>query len=406
MEILKRFRLQIICVAAGFLIYGFVLLFTDDNDDEISGYLERNSYGKDAKVYDLVVEGLIENPVELEVEIQALQYEEENAERIFDAISETLPDIIKGDNPSLSEIRSDLMLPQDLPEYGMTLSWTSSDPTLIDSDGNVKNTDCPPGGLEVVLSTVITDDIHTREKEIPVIVYPQLKSENAVLIDGLKEAIRQTDMDDPTNVMVKLPEEYDGKKLRYKEKSTFDLTAIPLLGIMAAILLYVKDRNDEEKKEKTRKQKLELDYADVVYQLMVFISAGMTLSRAWELIVLNYETRIEKGLCGLRPAYEEMSDAYSRIQCGEPEGKAIADFGRRCELQQYLKLSTLLEQNRRTGTKDLQNLLEQEMIKAWEQQKNLAMRLGEEAATKLLAPLGLMLIVVMIVVMVPAMMAM
>ena len=94
------------------------------------------------------------------------------------------------------------------------------------------------------------------------------------------------------------------------------------------------------------------------------------------------------------------------MQCGQPEGKAILDFGKRCKLQPYLKLTTLLEQNRRTGTKNLQQVLEQEMIAAWEQQKNVARRMGEEAGTKLLLPLFLMLFVVMVLVMVPAMMAM
>ena len=74
-------------------------------------------------------------------------------------------------------------------------------------------------------------------------------------------------------------------------------------------------------------------------------------------------------------------------------------------MQPYMKLSSLLEQNRRTGTKNLVQLLEQEMTSAWEEQKHTARRLGEEAGTRLLAPLFLMLVVVMVIIMVPALMA-
>ena len=144
----------------------------------------------------------------------------------------------------------------------------------------------------------------------------------------------------------------------------------------------------------------------MVYQLMVFVGAGLTVGQAWERIVLNYTTRRKERRCQERPAYEEMAVAFGQMQCGQPEGKAIMAFGKRCQMPSYLKLATLLEQNRRTGTKDLQNLLEQEMIAAWEQQKNVARRMGEEAGTKLLLPLFLMLFVVMVLVMVPAMMAM
>ena len=82
-----------------------------------------------------------------------------------------------------------------------------------------------------------------------------------------------------------------------------------------------------------------------------------------------------------------MAFTLRQIQYGEPEGKAIDAFGRRCNLQPYMKLSSLLEQNRRTGTKNLQQLLEQEMTAAWEEQKHTARRLGEEAGTRLLIPL-------------------
>ena len=89
-----------------------------------------------------------------------------------------------------------------------------------------------------------------------------------------------------------------------------------------------------------------------------------------------------------------------------PEGEAVSEFGRRCKLQSYMKLGSLLEQNRKTGTKNLNQLLEQEMMSAWEEQKHTARHTGEEARTRLLAPLFLMLLVVMVIIMVPAMTAM
>lgn len=51
-------------------------------------------------------------------------------------------------------------------------------------------------------------------------------------------------------------------------------------------------------------------------------------------------------------------------------------------------------------------MMRTEMADALEQRKSLARRLGEEAGTKLLFPLLLLLGVVMVLVMIPAMMAM
>ena len=85
--------------------------------------------------------------------------------------------------------------------------------------------------------------------------------------------------------------------------------------------------------------------------------------------------------------------------------KLIADY-EGCRLQPYLKLSSILEQNRKTGTKNLRELLRTEVEDAFELRKNLARKMGEEAGTKLLVPLFLLLFVVMIFIMVPAMITM
>jgi hypothetical protein len=67
-----------------------------------------------------------------------------------------------------------------------------------------------------------------------------------------------------------------------------------------------------------------------------------------------------------------------------------------------MKLASLLEQNRKTGLKNLRYLLEEEVAAAFEERKNIAKRLGEEAGTKLLLPLFLMLGIVMVMVVAPA----
>jgi len=52
--------------------------------------------------------------------------------------------------------------------------------------------------------------------------------------------------------------------------------------------------------------------------------------------------------------------------------------------------------------KNLRSLLDEEVASAYEERRNLAKRQGEEAATKLLLPLFMMLGIVMVIVAVPA----
>ena len=67
-----------------------------------------------------------------------------------------------------------------------------------------------------------------------------------------------------------------------------------------------------------------------------------------------------------------------------------------------MKLATLLQTNIKKGTKELSNLLEKEAYDAFEKRKNMARVKGEEATTRLLMPMMLMLITVMMIIMIPA----
>ena len=160
-------------------------------------------------------------------------------------------------------------------------------------------------------------------------------------------------------------------------------------------------RQKAAEEEAARRRQLLLDYPEIVSKLMVFIGAGMTIRLAWENIVSDYETDGGPPRC----AYEEMTKTLAQLKTGASEGKAYHEFGRSCGLRQYMKLASLLEQNRRTGIANLRTLLKAEMNAAWEERKNMARRQGEEAGTRLLGPLLLMLIIVMVIVIVPALMS-
>ena len=76
------------------------------------------------------------------------------------------------------------------------------------------------------------------------------------------------------------------------------------------------------------------------------------------------------------------------------EAQAYELFGKRTGLLQYMKFCTLIVQNLRKGSEDLLDILEYEVTDAFRERKESAKALGEEAGTKLLMPMMLMLVVV------------
>ena len=90
------------------------------------------------------------------------------------------------------------------------------------------------------------------------------------------------------------------------------------------------------------------------------------------------------------------------LMLGIAEYDAYEQFGRRAGLQPYMKFASLLTQSLKKGNRGLSEILRYEAKEAFENRKEAVKRLGEEAGTKLLGPMMILLIIVFIIVTVPA----
>ena len=181
-----------------------------------------------------------------------------------------------------------------------------------------------------------------------------------------------------------------------------DIRGLVIMGmaLMTGFLLLAKEKQDLLKEQQKRKEQMIRDYPEIISKLTLFLGAGMTVKRAWKKIITDYETKGKAR--GERYIYEEMIRTAREMDSGVMESESYERFGRRCQVQEYMRLGALLSQNLRKGTKGLTQMLRMEAIQAFEERKARAKRLGEEAGTKLLAPMFLMLAVVLVIVIVPA----
>ena len=316
-----------------------------------------------------------------------------------------LADLIRGNNLSLQEVREDLHLVGWLEEEGIRVRWTPEDAEWIQTDGTVLNEECPEKGIQTELTASLQAGVFSREYRFPVTLYPPLRTKQQEKEAGFKRLLKQMDEAQRTEGQLVLPKMYEGKNLSYRVRGDREYLLFPVLGIAAAILLPLYEKQKESEAKKKKKRELMEDYPEIVSKLTVFSGAGLPVRRAWERIVLEYEAACRAGTQTERAAYREMAAAYHRMQRGVPELQAYAEFGAGCRLRPYRKLSGLLEQNVRNGAEGLRKALETEMESAFEEEKALARRRGEEASTKLMLPLFLMLMIIMVMVSVPAFLA-
>ncbi len=399
MKAVVRWKKQILCAAVGLALA--VLAQALQNGSSRLTSLERPDF--EGEEQQILVEGLGEEGIPLEVQISPRQYKPEEARALYQQILEELPGRILGENASLSQVEHDLELIREIPEYGVSLKWESSRPEFVDSYGRVNRQGMGEEKEEVWLRVELTDSHTSETYQLQAWVLPETTTpqENALL--QLKERLKEEDYAQRYSPVLKLPEELEGKALAYRSLQEPVFASIAFLGVAAALMLVVKERSDREREIKERKNQLLLDYPELLSKMMIFLGAGMTARNAWEQMTEDYLRLRKLGKREKRWVYEEMYEACGQMKRGIPEGQAYLEFGRRCGLPCYTKFAGFLEQSRKNGAKNLREHLRLEMEEAYEQRKHEAKRLGEEASTKLLLPLFLMLGVVMVMVAVPAM---
>ena len=410
----KMGKKQVLCILLGIIlaVAGY-LVEKRDGALEDGNRLNRYAYGEGERQQEVWVRGLCEKEIPVEISLGEREYAEEDAKKVLLEAGGKLADLIRGNNLSLQEVREDLHLVGWLEEEGIRVRWTPKDAEWIQTDGTVLNEECPEKGIQTELTASLQAGVFSREYRFPVTLYPPLRTKQQEKEAGFKRLLKQMDEAQRTEGQLVLPKMYEGKNLSYRVRGDREYLLFPVLGIAAAILLPLYEKQKESEAKKKKKRELMEDYPEIVSKLTVFSGAGLPVRRAWELgkyLQPNNDNKwarkhTKTGTQTERAAYREMAAAYHRMQRGVPELQAYAEFGAGCRLRPYRKLSGLLEQNVRNGAEGLRKALETEMESAFEEEKALARRRGEEASTKLMLPLFLMLMIIMVMVSVPAFLA-
>ncbi len=394
--ILKKYS-TILLVAIILVIVVGVTFLTADRGKKIITKLSRNDYFGGDKEYQVNVSG--ENFDEtISVNISNQVMSEEQIFEHFDQLFEELKLVILGKNKSLLEVNSDLNLVNSMENGAVKVKWNISDYSLISGNGKVNSELVENDGEYVCLVATLSYEKYYIDYSIDVKVIPPVYTEKENILNELNLLLINADSSNITQKEVNLPESVNGLALTYYEKKDDDTVSIIILSVIILIIVYLSFESKISKLSKERVTSLRLDYPEIVSKLTLLIGAGMTTRMAWEKIIMDYkQNRVKK-----KPAYEEMIVTYNHLQAGVAEGIAYAEYGKRCKLHEYVKLGMLLEQNIKKGTNDLKESLKREVENAFEDRKNLAKKLGEEAGTKLLLPIVLMLLVVLVIIMVPA----
>lgn len=391
-NITKKFGTKNVNIVILIVILSLLAYLRSGSESKItaSGEISRPEYleGEENICITADIEGVGKEDVYVSIGEKKLTTEE--CELLFNEFYVDLVETFLNGNEAFDTVNKDLSFPEMLAGYPFEIEWECRDNGIFDDSGRlISNLE---GTTEITClvsyeewSTIVCFVIGYQPKETYSI--SEMKDD---LCEEIKEIEENTREDD----YIVLPNTVNGYGVTYFDKMSSRNPIILLIGFVASAATLYASKIDEEKERKKRQEKIQQEYAIVIQKIVMYLSSGMSLRNIWRRI---YEDRGKKN-----PIYEEIFVMINELNTGISEEQAYMNFANRIGLAEITRMTSLLSQNLRKGSTKLSELLSEEAAKAFEDRKRRARIRGEEAGTKLLAPMVILMIIVLVIIMIPA----
>ena len=387
-----KISLSLLVVYVGTLLAAGMHLTGGSKDTLKNGTIQRQDFNGEATQF-LLDAQTDEGDWQVGFTLNPKRLTEEEIEEILPGFYEKLGKALAGKNRSLDEVTDDLNLVRGVDGYPFSVEWSSSDTGLVGSgSGKVTEVEEP---CDTVMTARIKYGGQEYVHEFKIKLVPRKYSEEESFIKGLQKLINETERESISREEFVLPDSFDGKTIRWSESvKDYSLYVFAAVILIAVVIFKMSDRDLNTKLEE-KKKKLKRSYPEILHKLTLYIGAGMTVRAAFQKVSAGGDPKSD-------PVYEEMNFSCREMRSGISEAESYFRFGRRCGLQEYIRLSTLLGQNLKRGSSNLLERLREEAENASEQRIQSCKKAGEEAVTKLLLPMVMMLMVVMVMILLPA----
>lgn len=407
--ILKRINVIFILLITGCVAAAVLSISQRAIPALIDGYyIERPDYEEAERNLEIIAKAVNEKDQKLKITVSNRKYDDKSISAMSKELMGNLKEIIIGENVSLDNVNKKLNLIKTFKSYPFVITWKSEKPLILGSDGRV-NIEALKKRLEetgeesliVKIIASLSYEDYMEEMEIPVrLTLPEMSDTEEYLLN-LKTTIDKKDKESRLEDRLELPKEINAKSIKYEADTGFKAILLFLLSLVAAIMLFVKRDDELSKKINERNEQLESDFPSIVNQYALYYCAGMHPKSIWKEMCNDYRRKLSRGE-KRRYVFEEMLTAQALMDDGLGEIAAFSGFAARCRLKQYKNFVNLILQSLTKGKEEMSAVLKIEAEEASNERLIRARKKGEEAGTKLLLPMFMMMSIVLIIVIIPA----
>ena len=182
----------------------------------------------------------------------------------------------------------------------------------------------------------------------------------------------------------------------FNDEHISSIVCVVLSPIVAIALALLWDKNLDGKIE-DRRDAIMIEFPEFINKLTLLVNAGMTIPKAWEKIVTDNKKNTS--------LYNELDVSLAEIRAGKSEAVAYEEFARRCKVKEIIKFVSVIILNLKKGGSEVVPAMRAQSDECWEMRKATARRLGEKASSKLMLPMAIMLVGIILIVALPAVLA-
>ncbi|MFM9276815.1 type II secretion system F family protein [Paenibacillus jiagnxiensis] len=173
-----------------------------------------------------------------------------------------------------------------------------------------------------------------------------------------------------------------------------------MLGLGLGILLPAALVKDLHAKVSKRDQEMIMELPELLGKIMLLVGAGETVQRA-----IIHCTERKKHQAD-HPLYRELTQTIAEWEGGYSFQQAFEQLSRRCGIQEVTVFTTAVLLNMRRGGSDFVMALGELSQSLWNKRTAISRTLGEQASSKLVFPMAVILLTVIVLVGAPAFMMM
>ena len=288
-----------------------------------------------------------------------------------------------------------LNIPVRLENNPVDINFSTDEGGILLDNGDL-NFDLIKEKQSVTLKLTAAYGEREMSRSLVITVYPRTLTEEEKVKLAVKEKLDSA-LADGENETITLPAEVDGKRVRAyfpKKEITGNLVGFALAAI---ICLFVVFNENNKRKIRDREEELKNGYTEFVGRFVILLGAGLNIPAIWR--------KLEAGFASNKSLTEEIRLTLWEVGNGKTEREAYENFGKRIGGTQYAKFVSVINQSLKLGQGQLLSRLEAESEAAMFERRNKAKVMGEVADTKMLMPMMLQLVLIMLIIMVPALLA-